>query len=882
MAKAVNVVKTWRKVLQHVPPAESVFGADFIKAYGKRSWKPTDADRNAAHSFHVELVSRIATQPLGYSDGVEDRALTSVFELFGRARAITEANPGCVTFETVIWYVLNSRVRPFTAKWHPKSVAGELRALDSSDEFRAGLVGVQAALVELDKVLQFIRTQAGYVVDQKGRPGQESIDSEMATPVGWRPMGTKPVKGVLSGFPQEERRAVEKRRTHYSLDPDKRYSLDPARTWAAGLALSGGGIRSATFSMGVMVSLAKRNLLPQFDYLSSVSGGGYAASFLTQLLGGTNVPPKFSLLGTGLPFTRDEGESLMLRRIRHGASYLSGSFMERLAVAMAQAQGVFINMLVLGLIAATFGYADFMLRPCISNNIAHGVALWSPIVLAAVFLLIPLLRKIRRGSQGVETWMALLGIIFMLPILWVILGAAHSGWQPLAEWVSSLRSAVPDKAPAASTISMWLTVLGSGSAVAGALLTTFSKIRPVLLTVLTALFLISLEILSVALFGEIGVYQATFVFAGMVVVAAYLWFVLDVNVISLHGYYRAKLAASFLIDPSHKAAVPILLSKFDPTRALFPIINCALNVPGSEEAVMRGRLSDLFSFTPVATGASVLGYSSTVAWEKANPNLDLATAMALSGAAVSPQMGLRTSRYASFWLALLNLRLGLWLKQPGHSASGPGVRYLLQELTATANERGAFANVSDGGHIENLGVYELLRRRCRYIVAVDGESDPKMTFHALTNLQRLAYIDFGIVLDLNLDDLRLGQAGFSRSHFQFCRIIYPGGDQDSEEEIGYLIYLKLSLTGNEGEFLRRYKLDEPAFPHQSTADQFFSESQFEAYRALGEHVGEKLFLPAITGELGRNVDLEVWFNRIGRSLLDPRPAATGDGPAAAL
>ena len=230
---------------------------------------------------------------------------------------------------------------------------------------------------------------------------------------------------------------------------------------------------------------------------------------------------------------------------------------------------------------------------------------------------------------------------------------------------------------------------------------------------------------------------------------------------------------------------------------------------------------------------------------------------------------------------MLNLRLGLWLKQPGHNASGPGVRYLLQELTATANEDGAFVNVSDGGHIENLGVYELLRRRCRYIVAVDGESDPKMTFHALTNLQRLVYIDFGIVLDLNLDDLRLGQAGYSRSHFQFCRIIYPAGHQDSKEEIGYLIYLKLSLTGNEGEFLRRYKLDEPAFPHQSTADQFFSESQFEAYRALGEHVGEKLFLPAITGPLGWDVGLEVWFNRIGRSLLDPRPAATGTQPAAA-
>ena len=59
--------------------------------------------------------------------------------------------------------------------------------------------------------------------------------------------------------------------------------------------------------------------------------------------------------------------------------------------------------------------------------------------------------------------------------------------------------------------------------------------------------------------------------------------------------------------------------------------------------------------------------------------------------------------------------------------------------------------------------------------------------------------------------------------------------------------MKLSLTGNEGEFIRRYRLDEPDFPHHSTADQFFTEAQFEAYRSLGEHVGDKMFLPAQTG-----------------------------------
>src|SRR5262249_46047520 len=162
------------------------------------------------------------------------------------------------------------------------------------------------------------------------------------------------------------------------------------------------------------------------------------------------------------------------------------------------------------------------------------------------------------------------------------------------------------------------------------------------------------------------------------------------------------------------------------------------------------------------------------------------------------------------------------------------------------DEKARYLNLTDGGHIENLGVYELLRRRCQFILAIDGEHDPTMTFHALTNLQRLAAIDLGVTIDLNLNDLRLGEKGLSRSHFQSCRIGYPQ-EPGEPQAIGYLLYLKLSLTGNEGEFLRRYRYDEPVFPHHSTANQFFTEVQYEAYRTLGEHVGDKLFLRAIVG-----------------------------------
>ncbi|MCI0666924.1 MAG: hypothetical protein L0Y43_02600 [Methylococcaceae bacterium] len=258
-----------------------------------------------------------------------------------------------------------------------------------------------------------------------------------------------------------------------------------------------------------------------------------------------------------------------------------------------------------------------------------------------------------------------------------------------------------------------------------------------------------------------------------------------------------------------------------------------------------------------------------------DPHLDLGTAMAISGAAAAPQMGLATMRNLSFWLALLNVRLGYWVRNPGLAKPAwfaPGLKYLIHEMLGTMHEKSPWINLTDGGHIENLGIYELLRRRCKYIVAVDGEEDRNLTFAGLTTLQRLAKIDLGVEIDINLDDLRLNERGLSRSHFCFCRIAYPATDRDSEKIYGYLLYVKLSLTGNEGEFIRRYRLDEPAFPHHSTADQFFTEAQFEAYRSLGEHIGDKLFMPALVGdrESNRVLEIETWFQELGKNLLSPR------------
>jgi hypothetical protein len=159
---------------------------------------------------------------------------------------------------------------------------------------------------------------------------------------------------------------------------------------------------------------------------------------------------------------------------------------------------------------------------------------------------------------------------------------------------------------------------------------------------------------------------------------------------------------------------------------------------------------------------------------------------------------------------------------------------LLLEMTMRLDEVHRWVNLSDGGHIENLATIELLRRRCKFIVIGDGEADPQMYFHGLATLMRTARIDLGINIEIQLDDLHLDARGYSTAHFAVGRIDYPG-----EPEPGYLLYLKSSCTGDEDEVIGEYRHRSPTFPHESTADQFFNEGQFEAYRALGEHIGQQ-------------------------------------------
>jgi hypothetical protein len=700
-----------------------------------------------------------------------------------------------------------------------------------------------------------------------------------------------------SGIPGEQALAINETEQGSIQKRRDKYQVRQEAPDAVGLAISGGGIRSATFSLGVLVALAERDLLPQVDYLSTVSGGGYVGSFLSAFLSSEN-DNGIGLRSTELPFLRQSGEAQALRHIRQRCKYLAtGSAWQRRTMVFAQVYGMLLNGIALALYVALAVVVEQLLRTALPGGTLGFLtrAAFMLLLFSGVFSFITLRR--RNWQRYSDLAMAVSTVTLLLLLCVDLLTPARSWYAAGAS--SFFHWSRPE----------WLTVAGAIPVIASALAVLLNRFRKLVITALLVLTGISAPIFVFGVYLELSDVFGNASFAPghpwvpfAIVIAmllAYLFF-FDVNSTSPHRHYRDRLAETFLIRPRYKrdgnsrraehpdrahrtkpdaafdAGVAIKLSELTQNgRSPYHLINCALNVPGSGNIALQGRLTDFFLFTPGFSGSPLTGYADTRKWESADSNLDLGTAMAISAAAAAPQMGLGTIKSLSFWMALLNIRLGYWAKRPDSKLpkllGGPGLVCLVKEMLGNMNENSPWLNLSDGGHIENLGVYELLRRRCKYIIAIDGEQDERMTFHALTTLQRLAAIDFGVRIDIDLDDLRLNDQRLSRSHFRFCRIRYPKAGRGSPDEYGYLLYVKLSLTGNEGEFIRRYRIDNPSFPHDTTANQFFTEAQFEAYRSLGEHIGNKLFLRAIVGDMAGadHVNLEDWFLRLGKALLEP-------------
>jgi hypothetical protein len=396
-------------------------------------------------------------------------------------------------------------------------------------------------------------------------------------------------------------------------------------------------------------------------------------------------------------------------------------------------------------------------------------------------------------------------------------------------------------------------------------------------------------------------------------------FFVNINRFSLHALYRNRLIRAYL-GASNEERKPDTFSGFDfkdnirvhelwskqskdpaaNKNRLFHVINIALNVVSSKRLAWQERKAESFTASPLHCGSPYLGYRWSDEYgdapktEREEPNaqerkrnrgIALGTAVAISGAAVSPNMGYHSSPSIALLLTLFNVRLGWWLGNPGkHRYQKDGPQWaavpLFAEALGLTNDDSPYVYLSDGGHFENLGLYEMVRRRCRLIVLIDAGCDPDFAFEDLGNAVRKIYIDLGICITFKgLEGLTNHPSGKSYSravrdaaalvsiraakakagdesskpsgagskagempepgeilYHAIGTIDYEHADHSKASENGTIIYIKPAYHGTEGAGIKSYATANPDFPHESTANQWFTESQFESYRSLGLHI----------------------------------------------
>jgi hypothetical protein len=329
-----------------------------------------------------------------------------------------------------------------------------------------------------------------------------------------------------------------------------------------------------------------------------------------------------------------------------------------------------------------------------------------------------------------------------------------------------------------------------------------------------------------------------------------------------------------------------------PRRKLFHVLNIALNLAGGDKLAWQDRKAESFTVSPLHAGSYWLGYRRSFAYG-GDRGISLGTATAISGAFVSPNMGyMMTSPIVRFIMTLFNVRFGWWLGNPGRAGNDTGlnerfvasiqrlfggrsgkpfelraprlsVRPIIEEAFGKTNDKSPYVYLSDGGHFENLGLYEMVLRRCRFIVVSDASSDAAYSFDSLAQSIRQIRVDLGVPIDIREMSITTPSHDLRGKYCAVGRIRYSCVDRKADDPShaslkdddfdGTLIYIKASVIGDEPRDVINYGRGSKTFPQEIIVDQWFSEAQFESYRALGSHIIDAIcsFAPNSSSDLNQ-------------------------------
>lgn len=695
-----------------------------------------------------------------------------------------------------------------------------------------------------------------------------------------------PISEPFAEVRKKELGAIREHRKH--RDPGNTTEIEKSLT---GLALSGGGIRSASFALGVLQGLTKSGILKKIDYLSTVSGGGYIGSSLTWFLHKSwdqdDKHVRFGPEPSNFPFgergkgARTGERNVILDFIRQHGKYLDpGHGLNSISLIAVVLRSIIISLAVYFPITAALMFLSvrtgaFKALP-LPGLTAFGQVncfLLAGAALAFLFFALSILYSwftFFAGVKFIKTYeFRILFQKWIGILLAVLLAVAVVGSLPLVD--SILRNVSPSAAASSAASS---TVLGiAGGFFRHVMVQQKRKWKEGLLSeflvwvasILLIYGLLMLSYLTGNWAASAGGHRTTLLIATALAVLSGI--AVNLNYVSLHRMYRDRLMETFLPDlsavssnkwgPAKEANKRLLSDMCSATTAgPYHLINTNLILVDSRDSKYRGRGGDSFILSPLYCGSDATLWGKTEFFIKGK--MTLSTAMAISGAAINPHtgvagQGMSRNGLVSFLMTFLNIGLGYWVNNPRQLDARwvdpnyfrPGIKGL---FGLGFDEHGAFIELSDGGHFDNTGLYELIRRKVKLIILSDAGADPECCFADLANAVEKVRVDFGVHIkfpDANADLVQVipekkGTALHEKHHlskkgFAIGTIEYPDA-----QEPGVLYYLKPALTPGLPEDLYAYKCANPSYPHQSTTDQFFDETQFEAYRELGYRLTESM------------------------------------------
>lgn len=765
--------------------------------------------------------------------------------------------------------------------------------------------------------------------------------------------------------------------------PEETINGFPADT--VGLACSGGGIRSATFCLGFLQALAGLKLLGRIDYLSTVSGGGYAGSFWGAWL------DRIQRKEDGLQektFAEAEAtlayaKSSQIWWLRENGRYLtpSGRGDSWLAAVIYYRALLMVQFLLTVPVLLWFAAMNFSRlgvaslgfdisfqvsggpRVFVSPFFAFcfygaGYFLWNVIFYWRQKLLDDPVRRRRMNTnlQFVAEFIvfgAALGIIDTVAgttFWWLLLepgtgasvattlAAATAAVYASSDKLRKILASVGAKDVLQRNPRLGLATVSLGIKFLWLVCISFSAHA----AIFAALFWAELPVEQIPTHGLPPSWR---LLAGLIPCAMFglVYLVINrngwlANATSMASFYGSRLTRAYLgasnpqrhhntpdanaTDPLTRDHVP--WQTYRPHAAGGPLhfINITLNqtYDGRSNLVQQDRKGLNFAVGPKAVSVGLVHHAEWLETEEdgqpvrtgqiraldPDPSkfhlfglygaaekptqpvtlkaemLSLGQWVGVSGAAFTPGLGARTDRSLSFLLTFFNVRLGWWwdsgMVRPGdranYVAAIPGARRpqhrlgVLTHLLAEAYARFAGAAkrywyLSDGGHFENIGAYELLRRRLPFIIVLDCGCDTNREFEDYANLVRKARIDFNAevteIIPTPLHAVAPGVSGhlgvlkdvgtinsadgYSAKPGFLARVDFRDSD-GNVEATSILLVIKPTLTGDEAADLLNYHRQHREFPQEPTTDQFFDEAQWESYRKLGRTIGERLFAEA--------------------------------------